>query len=355
MALPDPPANGFASDNFAGAHPVVMEAVARANHGHAMAYGDDDLTRRCEQRFSELFGRQVSSFFTFNGTGANVMALMALARPGDAVLCTQWSHIHVDEAAAPERLVGVKLIDVPSLDAKLTPADIDHQAHMIGVPHHAQPAIVSLTQSTELGTVYSADEIGALCERAHAHGMRVHLDGARIANAVAADGRGHDALRAMTVDAGVDVMSFGGTKNGLLFGEAVVFLDPADGVRGHFVRKNVTQLASKMRFLAAQFDALLADDLWLAMAGHANTMATELHRATHAIAGVELGTPPAVNSLFPRLPADAIAPLQAWSFFWDWDLAGRQVRWMTAWDTTADDVARFAAGVEAIVGSSTNR
>jgi threonine aldolase len=352
MPLPEPPDGGFASDNFAGAHPRVLDAVARANHGHAIAYGDDELTRRCQQRFSELFGREVASYFTFNGTGANVMALMAMARPGDAVLCTEWAHIHVDETAAPERIVGVKLIDIATDDAKLTPDHIDHHAHTIGVPHHAQPSIVSLTQSTELGTLYSADEIGAICERAHAYGMRVHIDGARIANAVAAGGGDHRTLRAMTVDAGVDVMTFGGTKNGLMFGEAVVFLDPAAGARGHFVRKNVTQLASKMRFIAAQFDALLDDDLWLELAGHSNAMAAQLYRATTAIDGVELGDPPAVNSLFPRLPPSAIAPLQAWSFFWDWDVASRQVRWMTAWDTTSDDVRRFAAGVAAIVAGS---
>jgi threonine aldolase len=354
MTVEQPPSRGFASDNFAGAHPRVLEALARANQGHAMAYGDDPLTRRCEQRFCDLFGREVASYFTFNGTGANVMALMALARPGDAVLCTNWAHIHVDEAAAPERLVGVKLIDVPTTDAKLTPEHIDHHAHMIGVAHHPQPAIVSLTQSTELGTVYSADEIGALCETAHSYGMRVHVDGARIANAVAASGSGAAALRRMTVDAGVDVITFGGTKNGLMFGEAVVFLDPAVGARGHFVRKTVTQLASKMRFIAAQFDALLDDDLWLALAANSNAMARLLHEATHAIPGVELGDPPSVNSLFPRLPQAAIAPLQAWSFFWDWDVAARQVRWMTSWDTTSDDVERFAAGVTTILEASPN-
>ncbi len=349
IAMPEPPSRSFASDNAAGAHPAVLEAVQRANHGHALAYGDDDHTRECERRFSELFGREVATFLTFNGTGANVMALTALVRPGDAVVCSDWAHINVDETGAPERVVGAKLIDLPTVDAKLTPDQIEHQAHAIGVPHHAQPAVVSLTQSTELGTVYTADEIGAICDAAHRLGMLVHLDGARIANAVASQGGTVATLRSMTVDAGVDVMTFGGTKNGMLGGEAVVFLRPELGARGHFVRKTVTQLPSKMRFVAAQFNALIEGDLWLDLALHANTMAATLHTGATGIAGVEIGPPPAVNSVFPILPGDAIDPLRAWCFFWEWDPERRQVRWMTAWDTTTQDVERFTNGVKAIL------
>ena len=347
--LPTPPGRSFASDNAAGAHPAVVEAVLRANHGHALAYGDDDHTRECERRFTELFGREVATYLTFNGTGANVMALSALVRPGDAVVCTDWAHINVDETGAPERVTGAKLIDVPSPDGKLQPEAIEAQAHAIGVAHHAQPAIVSITQSTELGSLYTADEIGCLCDAAHRHGMRVHVDGARIANAVAAAGGDVSALRAMTVDAGVDVLTFGGTKNGMFGGEAVVFLDPALGDRGQFVRKAVTQLPSKMRFVAAQFNALLDGDLWIDLARHANAMATELHARTAAIDGIVLGPPPAVNSVFPLLPPHAIEPLRAWCFFWDWDASRHQVRWMTAWDTTLDDVETFATGVRAIL------
>jgi len=349
------PERGFASDNFAGAHPIVLDAIVAANDGHAAAYGDDPHTRRCEANFDELFGSPVATFLTFNGTGANVMALTALARPGDAVICSNWSHINVDETGAPERIVGAKLIDVDTSDAKLIPEQIEHHAHALGVPHHAQPMIVSITQSTELGTLYQPSEIAAICDVAHRHGMRVHLDGARIANAVAACGGGIDTLRAMTIDAGVDVMSFGGTKNGMVGGEAVVFLDPTLGARGQYVRKTVTQLASKMRYVAAQFNALIENDLWLTSATHANAMALRLHAATHDIEGVELDVPPAVNSLFPRLPADAIAALQAWSFFWDWDLSCRQVRWMTSWDTTEVDIERFATGVRQLVGELADR
>ena len=349
MTLPEPPARSFASDNAAGAHPAVLEAVARVNVGHALAYGDDDETRACERRFGELFGRDVTTLLTFNGTGANVLALTALARPGDAAICSEWAHVNVDETGAPERIAGIKLIDVAVPDGKLTPEHVDHHAHALGDFHHAQPAIVSITQSTELGTVYTAEEIAALSDAAHRHGMHVHMDGARIANAVAAAGGGVPALHAMTIDAGVDVMTFGGTKNGMLGGEAVVFLDPSLGTRGQYVRKSVTQLPSKMRFVAAQFNALLENDLWLQLAGHANRMASLLHSAISGLAGIDPGPEPVVNSIFPTLPPAAIGPLQAWSFFWDWDRSRHQVRWMTAWDTDPADVATFATGVRQIL------
>jgi threonine aldolase len=351
MTLPAPPLRTFASDNAAGVHPAVIDAILRVNSGHALAYGDDDETRACEHRFRDLFGRDVTTLLTFNGTGANVLALTALVRPGDAVVCSDWAHVNVDETGAPERIVGAKLIDLPTPDGKLTPEQIDDQAHALGDFHHAQPAVVSITQSTELGTLYSADEVAAICDAAHRHGMRVHMDGARIANAVASCGGSVAALRAMTVGAGIDVISFGGTKNGMMGGEAVVFLDPQLGRRGQYVRKTVTQLPSKMRFVAAQFNALLDGDLWLELAGHANRMASALFTASAALDRVDPGSPPAVNSVFPVLPAAAIAPLQAWSFFWDWDRSAHQVRWMTAWDTTEDDVETFLSGVGKIVAS----
>jgi len=348
--LPQPPTAAFASDNAAGAHPAVIEAVLAANTGHALAYGDDAHTRECSARFRDLFGADVTTRLTFNGTGANIVAMAtllgSLPGPNHAVVCTDWAHIAVDETGAPERALATKLIDLPSPEAKLVPEQLAELAHVQGVQHHAQPGVVSITQATELGTLYTAAEIAALCDQAHSLGMLVHLDGARIANATAALGGTREALRAMTIDAGVDAVSFGGTKNGLLGAEAVVFLSPAVAVGSEYVRKQVTQLPSKMRFLAAQFNAILENDLWIELATHANAMATELYRFTHAIDGVELDAPPAVNSLFPRLAPDVITALREWCFFWDWDVATHQVRWMTAWDTTADDVATFAHGVE---------
>lgn len=316
-----------------------------------MAYGDDVHTAECEARFRDLFGPDAQTFLTFTGTGANVLALATMTKPAQAVVCTSWSHIAVDETGAPERILGAKLIDLPSDDGKIRPEQLDGLAHLIGVTHHAQPGVVSLTQSTELGTLYTADEIAALCETAHRLGMSVHVDGARIANAVAAHGGTVAALRSLTVDAGVDVLSFGGTKNGLLGAEAVVYLNPELAAAARFVRKQVTQLPSKMRFIAAQFNALLHDGLWIDLATHANAMAALLHRRTVEIEAVELGPPPLVNSLFPRLPAAAIEPLRAWCFFWDWDAGSRQVRWMTAWDTTVDDVETFADGVAKILAT----
>lgn len=346
-----PPARSFASDNAAGAHPEVIAAVERANQGHVLAYGDDPYTRRCEALFRELFDAPVETLLTFNGTGANVLALAMLLGPGEAVVCTEGAHIAVDETGAPERYLGAKLIDLPAPDGKLRPEQLQALRHLIGSQHQVQPGVVSITQSTELGGLYEIDEIAALCEVAHAMGMRVHLDGARLANATAALGGTVETLRAMTIDAGVDVISFGGTKNGLLGGEAVVVCDPELLGAGRFLRKQVTQLASKMRFLAAQFVALLSDDLWLRSAAHANAMATRLYHATRSIPGVRLDSAPQVNSVFPILPREVIRPLQDWCFFWPWDVATNQVRWMTAWDTTEADVGAFAAGVaEALAG-----
>ncbi|MGA9275641.1 threonine aldolase family protein [Ilumatobacter sp.] len=351
--MPSAPERAFASDNAAGAHPAVIEAVLEANAGHALAYGADDQTAECEDRFCDLFGAPVVSRVCFNGTGANVAALAtamgSLRGPHHAIVCTNWSHIAADETGAPERVLGTKLIELPAPDAKITPTMLESVGHLHGVQHHVQPGIVSITQPTELGTLYSPAEIAALCTTAHRMGMIVHLDGARIANATAALGGSVDTLRSFTIDAGVDVVSFGGTKNGALGAEAIVFVDPELAVGSEYVRKQVTQLPSKMRYLSAQLNALLRDDLWIELGGHSNAMATHLDELVRDIDGVELAERPQVNSLFPRLPAPVIAPLRDWCFFWDWDVSEQQVRWMTAWDTTTRDVERFAAGVRAIL------
>lgn len=351
--LPAAPERAFASDNAAGAHPAVIEAVSRANHGHALAYGADRETAECERRFREVFGAPVVTRVCFNGTGANIAALAtsmgSLRGPHHAIVCTNWSHIAADETGAPERVLGTKLIELPSPDAKITPEMLATLAPLQGVQHHVQPGIVSITQPTELGTLYSSAEIAAVCAEAHRMGMLVHLDGARIANATAALGGDVATLRSFTIDAGVDVVSFGGTKNGALGAEAVVFLDPELAVGSEYVRKQVTQLPSKMRYLSAQLNALLRDDLWIELGTHSNAMATLLDDLVRTIDGVELGDPPQVNSIFPRLPREAIDPLRDWCFFWDWDTTAGQVRWMTAWDTSREDVERFAAGVRTLL------
>jgi threonine aldolase len=349
ISLP-PPSRDFSSDNAAGVHPAVMAALEDANTGHALAYGADRWTEETNQHMRDLFGDAAQTFLVWGGTGANVTALASMLGPAQAVICTNWSHINVDETGAPERILGAKLIDLECPDGKLVPAQLEEQVHALGNMHHAQPGVVSLTQSTEVGTVYTVDEIAALCDTAHRFGMSVHVDGARLANAATVLG-GLPALRAMTVDAGVDVITFGATKNGLMYGEAVVYLDERFATVAPFVRKQVTQLPSKMRYVAAQFNALLRDGLWLSLAEHSNAMAQRLYRATCDIPGVVYDAAPEVNSVFPHLPQDTIKPLQDWCFFWDWNLTVNQVRWMTAWDTTVDDVDTFAAGVRELLVS----
>lgn len=345
MSAPTSPRRRFASDNNAAVHPAVMEALQRANVDHAIAYGDDDWTRRAERMFDDLFGCSTSTFMVWGGTGANVMALATLLSPAGAVVCSDAAHINVDETGAPERILGAKLIDVPHRNGKIVPEQVRESSHYLGVMHHVQPSVLSITQSTEWGSLYTAEEIAALADTAHSMGMSVHLDGARIANATAALGGTIEALRSFTVDAGVDVVSFGGAKNGMMYGEAVVYLDPSRAVHAPYVRKQVTQLPSKVRYVSAQFIALLDDDLWIRNARHANAMATRLHGALEGIPGLDLGAPPQVNSLYPIVPADRLHPLREWSFFYDWDPGRNQVRWMTAWDTDDADVDAFAAGV----------
>ena len=344
--VPDAPRTSFASDNASGVHPAVMAALAEANVGHALAYGDDAVTPRAVAALRDLFGVPAEVVFTWGGTGANVVGLQCLLAPYQGVICPDTAHIHVDECGAPERFTGSKLLAVRTRDGKLQPEHIEAQVHALGVMHHVQPAVVSITQSTEMGTLYTAAEITALAETAHRHGLRVHLDGARIANAAAALGGD---IRSFTVDAGVDVLTFGGTKNGLMYGEAVVFLDPELGRAANYVRKQAGQLPSKMRYVAAQFEALLADDRWLHNAAHANEMASLLAERADAVAGIEVQRPPAVNSVFVTVPPEALAALQRWSFFWEWNPAISEVRWMTSFDTTPDDVVRFTEGVAALV------
>lgn len=334
----------FASDNFSGVHPEYLAAISAANEGHARAYGGDALTARAVELLRDLCGLEVEALFTFNGTGANVVALSCLLGRAESVLCTSWAHIHVDETGAPERILGVKLADVPSDVAKLTPRDIHSSAGALGNVHHTQPGVVSITQSTEMGTLYSVEEIAELCEAAHSHGMRVHLDGARLSNAVAALGGDTSLFRKMTFDAGVDAVCFGGTKNGMLNAE-VVLLRPglADG-RAEWLRKQATQLASKMRYSAAQFVHALESGLWLETASHSNAMATELYESLMDISSLALRRP-AVNSLYPTIHQPVRGDLQARTFFWDWDVPNDQARWMTSWDTTSEDVRSFAGAV----------
>jgi threonine aldolase len=334
----------FASDNYAGAHPAVLEAVAAANADHARAYGNDPWTARVQERLREAFGAQARSYHVFNGTGANGLAIRAACRRASAVICTQSAHIAVDEGAGPEFVAGVKLLTTPSTDGKLRPQDVERLNVRAGDEHAAQAGLVSISQSTELGTLYTPEEIRALADTAHAAGLSLHLDGSRLAHAAAALDL---PLRALTTDAGVDIVSFGGTKVGALAVEAVVFTTPelADGFA--YLRKQTLQLASKGRFLAAQMDALLEGERWRELAGHANAMAARLAAAVAAIDGVTITQAVQSNVVFAILPADVTERLREQWPFYVWDPHTGEVRWMCSWDTTPEEVDAFAAAIRA--------
>lgn len=338
----DAAARGFASDNYSGISPEVLAAIVAANGGHTTAYGSDDYTAHLQEVFRSHFGARAQAFPVFNGTGANVVSLQAVTDRWASVVCTANAHIHVDECGAPEKVGGLKLLPVPTPDGKLTPDLLDQEARGFDDEHRAQPQVVSITQSTELGTVYTAEEIGAICERAHSHGMRVHMDGARISNAAASLGVD---FKEFTTDVGVDIVSFGGTKNGLMLGEVVVVLEPAAARGLDYVRKSAMQLSSKMRFVSAQFIALLEGDLWLRNASHSNAMAKRLATAVQGLPGVQVVRPVQANAVFAILHPAVTQRLQQRFRFYVWDESTGEVRWMTTFDTTEQDVDTFAAAV----------
>lgn len=333
MSLP----REFRSDNAAPAHPAVLDAIVAANEGAAGAYGADRWTRRAGEWFKSEFGDKAGAYLVWNGTGANVTAIRAMTRPWQAVITSEHAHINVDECGAPELLAGVKLIDLESGDGKLTPDAVAAAAiRGVGFEHHVQPAVLSISESTEYGTVYSVDELAALVDVAHGNGLLVHIDGARLSNAAAAQGV---ALRALTADVGVDVVSFGLTKNGAVAAEAVVVLDPALAGPFKYIRKQTTQLASKMRYLAAQVVAMAEGDLWLANAQHANAMASRLAAGLGEVPGVRITQSVDANAVFAMLPGGMTERLQQQGFeFYVWDDATGEVRLMTSWATAEPDV-----------------
>jgi threonine aldolase len=339
-------AREFASDNTAPAHPAVLAAMAAANHGPAHAYGADPWTAQAVAWFRDQFGGDTEVYPVWNGTGANVVSLRALTRPYHAVLCTQHSHIQVDECGAPELLTGCKLVDLPSADARLTPAQLRAAVRGIGNEHAVQPHVLSLTQTTEYGTAYSVAQLTELCSIAHELGLRVHMDGARIANAAVTLGV---SLRAITRDAGVDVLSFGATKNGAINAEAVLVFDPALAREMPFLRKQSAQLASKMRYQSAQFLALAEGDLWLANARHANAMAKRLEAGLRGIAGVTITQPVEANAVFAILPPALTTALQERFHFYVWNETTGEVRLMASWATGEEDVDEL---IEAVRGAS---
>jgi threonine aldolase len=332
------PARSFASDNNAGVHPAVLKAIAAVNHGHVVGYGDDPYSAAAVAKFKEHFGPDIEVFFVFNGTAANVLSLRALTQSYHAVICTQAAHIYTDECGAPEKFTGCKLIPIAAPDGKLTLDLVKSAYHGIGDQHHVQPRVIALTQATEMGTLYKPEEIKALAGFAHDHDMFVHMDGARIANAAVSLGQ---TLKQATRDLGIDVLSFGGTKNGLMGGEAVVFFKKGLAEDFLFIRKQGMQLASKMRFIASQLETLLSGDLWRKSARQANRMARLLEKEISKIPGVEIVYPVEANGVFARIPRAAIATLQKRYFFYVWNEEESVVRWMCSFDTTADDISEF--------------
>jgi threonine aldolase len=344
--IPIRPTRGFSSDNNAGVHPEILEAIARVNQGHVVAYGDDPFTRSAVKKFEEHFGPDIAVFFTFNGTGANVLGLQALTRSFHSVLCSDYAHIYTDECGAPEKHTGCKLIPLPQHAGKITLDSVRHAYHGIGDEHHAQPRVISITQSTEMGTVYQPEEVEALARFAHEHGMFLHVDGARLANAAVSLGQ---TLRQATCDLGVDVLSFGGTKNGILGGEAVVFFHPEHGTDFLYLRKQSMQLASKMRFTAAQFEALLSNNLWRRSAEHANRMARVLAKELSRIPEVKIVWKVEANGVFVQIPRHSIEKIKQQYFFYTWIEEESIVRWMCSFDTTEEDIHKFAEVVAGLV------
>lgn len=332
---------GFASDNYAGVHPELFAAMQAVNEGHERAYGDDFVTGELTKVFKTHFGPKAEVFPVFNGTGANVVALSSVIKRWEAVICAETAHINSDEGGAPEKMAGIKLWTIPTPDGKLTPALVKPHLFDIGSVHRAQISVISITQTTELGTVYSIDEIRALAEFAHENNLFLHMDGARLSNAAAALGK---TFKEFTTDVGVDLVSFGGTKIGALAAEAVVVIN-SDVLASSipFLRKTSMQLPSKMRFVSAQLIALLENDLAIRSARHANSMAQALDAGVREIAAktagrVSVPNPTQANAVFPILPAEIIEVLQEKYWFYVWDYRIGQVRWMCAWDTKPEDV-----------------
>jgi threonine aldolase len=341
------PVRSFASDNNAGVHPKVLRAITAVNRGHVVGYGDDRYTEAAVRKFKQHFGSDIEVFVVFNGTAANCLSLKAMTESYHAVICAEAAHIYTDECGAPEKFTGCKLIPIPTADGKLTVDAVRHAYHGIGDQHHVQPRVISITQVTEMGTVYTPREVRDLARFAHERDMFLHMDGARVANAAVSLGL---TLREASRDLGVDVLSFGGTKNGAMGAEAVVFFNKKFDRDFLYLRKQGMQLASKMRYISAQLDALLSNNLWRKNAQHANRMAKLLQKEISKISGVEIVYKVEANGVFARIPRAAISKLQKRYFFYVWDEDRSVVRWMCSFDTTEQDVKQFAKFVAQTLG-----
>jgi threonine aldolase len=328
----------FASDNYSGVHPEIMNALQRANQGHVGSYGADPFTEMAVQKFKSFLGDDIEVFFAYNGTGANVLGLSAMTRSFDSIICSDLAHINVDESTAPERFTGCKLVTIPTRDGKIYPQEIEEKIQRVDDQHHPQVRVISISQTTEYGTVYSIDELKAISAVAKKHNLLFHMDGSRISNAAVSL---KAEFRAFTRDAGVDVLSFGGTKNGMMFGEAVVFFNTELAKNFKYIRKQGMQLHSKMRFISAQFDALLTNDLWRRNASHSNGMAKLLEAEIRQSPKAKITQKVDANGIFVMLPPEIIPALQEEHFFYVWNDKTSEVRLMCSFDTTEEDVKSF--------------
>jgi threonine aldolase len=336
----------FASDNYSGVHPAIMDALLKANTGHAPSYGADEYTKAATLKFKQYFGDNIGVYFVYNGTGANVLGLQALTRSFNAILCAALAHINVDESTAPEKFLGCKLVPVAAPDGKMKPDSIEEKIQRLDDQHHAQAKVISLSQSTEYGTVYSIAELAAIGRLAKKHNLLFHMDGSRIANAAVSLNADFPAF---TRDVGVDVLSFGGTKNGMMFGEAVIVFNEEANLYMKFFRKQAMQLHSKMRFISAQFDALLTDDLWKKNAAHSNAMAQLLERELRQFKEITVTQKVDANGVFAILPERIVAPLQEEQFFYIWDDRTTEARFMCAFDTTEEEITNFGKKIRALL------
>lgn len=328
----------FASDNNAGVHPEVIRALKAANEGHVIAYGDDQITARAVKVFQKHFGQDIAVYFVFGGTGANVLGLKAITKSHDAIICADTAHVNVDECGAPEKFTGCKLIALATPDGKLRVEQLKPLLHAVGNEHHVQPRVISISQATEMGTVYTKKELKTLSSFAHDNNMFLHVDGARIANAAVSL---NASLNEITADVGVDVLSFGGTKNGMMYGEAVVFFNKKLATGFKYIRKQGMHLPSKMRFISAQFEALLSGNLWKRSATHANHMAHVLASELAKLPKIKITQPVESNGVFATIPPKYIPALQEKYFFYVWDEAISEVRFMASFDTTERDIQDF--------------
>jgi threonine aldolase len=336
----------FASDNYSGVHPEIMEALQHANHGHAASYGADEYTTRALQKFKSIFGDDIDVFFVYNGTGANVLGLSALTQSFHSIICSELSHIHVDESTAPEKFTGCRHVTLPAPNGKISASQIEESIQRVDDQHHPQAKVISISQSTEYGTVYSTEEIQSISVVAKKHHLFFHMDGSRISNAAVSLNQD---FRSFTGDAGVDVLSFGGTKNGMMFGEAVIFFNPQLARYFKFIRKQGMQLHSKMRFISAQFEALLSNDLWKRNALHSNAMAKLLSEELKKIPGIQINQSVDANGVFASIPPEIIAALQEEQFFYMWNEKISEARFMCSFDTQEADVKRFAERVKKLI------